>query len=658
MAKTNANEDRILVCLSSSPSNQTVISAAVRIAAALDATLTAIYIRPIGYESMPEEDKLRLRDNIRFAEQNGASVTTIIGDDVPVQIAEFAHISGTTKIVVGQSGARRQHFWSKTPLTEQIIMNAPDVDVYIIPDSAVDIKERRNKLLETFNIRPTLKDTVVTMLLLVAATCVGLIFTLFGFSESNIITVFILGVLIVSVFTMSPIYSAISSLASVLLFNYFFIEPKFSFHTYQTEYAVTFVIMLISSLITGTLAARLKSNARHSAHEAFRARVLFDTNQLLQKAETADEVITITARQVNMLLGRDVVVYPLSANNSLGGEILFNANPSRRATFLPDDAGHEIAGWVFDNHEPAGAFTDHFPDAQMQYHAIYINEHCYGVIGVQLEDRQPEAFEYSVFVSILGECALSLDGLRNAEEKEQAAVVARNEQLRSNLLRSISHDIRTPLTSISGNASNLLHHYEQLDPETLRQIFTDISDDSEWLIDLVENLLSISRIENGQMDIHMTTDIVNDVIEEAVKHVDKNISRHNLKVECGDDLLLARMDAKLISQVIINLVNNAVKNTPEGSDINIKCHPEGNEVFISVIDNGPGIPDDMKSHVFEMFYTGKNKVADGRRGLGLGLPLCKSIVEAHGGVLTLSDNTPSGCCFGFSLHTEEVTIDE
>ncbi|MBP5158767.1 MAG: DUF4118 domain-containing protein [Lachnospiraceae bacterium] len=517
---------------------------------------------------------------------------------------------------------------------------------------------------ERILIRPTLRDSLITLLLLASSTGVGLLFTLFDFSESNIITVFILGVLIIAVLTVSPIYGIVSSLASVLLFNWFFIEPKLSFHTYKPEYAVTFVIMLISSLITGTLANRLKINARQSSREAFRAKVLFDTNQLLQKAENADDVLSITEGQVKKLLERVVAVFYMSKDGDglesfAGGEKDGEMLPQGRPKGIGQDAnGDEIAKWVFSNKSPAGAYTERFADASSLYYPISINEYCYGVIAISLNGEKLEAFEYSVFTSIIGECALALEGLRNAAEKEQAAIAVRNEQLRSNLLRSISHDIRTPLTSILGNASNLASHYEQMDGETLRQIFTDIYDDSEWLIDLVENLLSISRIENGQMELHPSVEIVNDVIEEALRHIDKNASQHNISVKPCDDVLIARIDARLVIQVLINLVNNAVKNTQKGSDITISCERADNCIYVHVTDNGPGIPDAMKPHIFEMFYTGRNDVPDGRRGIGLGLTLCKSIVEAHGGSITLTDNKPAGCRFTFSLPEEEVTINE
>ncbi len=656
MDKDTDKGERILVCLSTSPSNRKVIAAAAKMAEAFSAVLTAVYIKPSYYEELSDDDKNRIQENIRYAEQQGASVITITGNDIPVQVAEYAQVSGATKLVVGRSGMKRRHFWDKTTLTEQIILNVPGIDVYIIPDSEADLKWKNKDLRRRGNIKPTAKDSLIALLILMSASGVGLLFTYFGFSEANIITVYILAVLIISVATVSPVYGAAGSLFSVLLFNYLFIEPKFSFHTYETEYLVTFAIMLTASLITGSLANRLKENARHSAREAFRTKLLFETNRLLQKAETSDLAIKVTARQVIKLLDRDAAVYPVTDGRVQ--ESLYFYNKDSSAEPEPDANADEIVGWVLENRAPAGKGFDEFRNARNQYYPISINDRCYGVIAVMVGGRALETFELSIFSSMLGECALALDSIRNAREKEQAAVMARNEQLRSNLLRSVSHDIRTPLTSISGNASTLMSSYEQLDRETLEQIFSDIYDDSEWLIDLVENLLFISRIENGKMELHMTTDIVGDVIGEALKHIDRNSSKHIIKVEEGEDILIARMDSRLISQVLINLVNNAVKNTQEGSEIDISSRREGKDIIVSVKDNGPGIPDEMKPHIFEMFYTGESKIADGRRGLGLGLALCKSIVEAHGGSIRLEDNKPSGCCFSFSLPEAEVNIYE
>ena len=263
-----------------------------------------------------------------------------------------------------------------------------------------------------------------------------------------------------------------------------------------------------------------------------------------------------------------------------------------------------------------------------------------------------------MLLSILGECALAIVNLDNEKAKEEASMIARKEKLRANLLRTISHDLRTPLTSISGNACNLCNHYEMLDNETRKQIFSDIYDDSEWLIQLVENLLSVTRIENGEMKLNQSIEIMDDVIDEALKHIDRNKVEHDIEVCRPEELIIANIDAKLIMQVVINIVNNAIKYTQAGSIIKIAYGNKNDMVYVNISDNGPGMDDTIKEHVFDMFYTGQNKIADSKRSMGLGLALCKSVVEAHGGSIEVKDNIPFGCIFTFYLKKGEVIINE
>ena len=348
------------------------------------------------------------------------------------------------------------------------------------------------------------KDLLITVLILTAATGIGNVFWYFSFTK-NIISVYILGTLLTSLFTKSYFYGFLSSFSSVLLFNFCFTEPRLTLHAYERGYPVTFAIMLIVSIITVTLA---------------------------------------------------------------------------------------------------------------------------------------------------------IQNIRNAEEKERAAVRAKNEQLRADLLRTISHDLRTPLTSISGNASNLISNYEKMDDPTRKQTFLDIYDDSMWLINLVENLLSVSRLEGGQMNLHLSTELIGEVVAEALRHINRRSAEHHLHIQSGDEYLLAQMDAHLIVQVIINIVDNAIKYTPPGSDIEISWERQGRFAALSVADNGPGIPDSAKPRVFDMFYSASNRIADSRRSMGLGLALCKSIITAHGGEITVADHAPHGTVFTFTIPIEEVELHE
>ena len=258
---------------------------------------------------------------------------------------------------------------------------------------------------------------------------------------------------------------------------------------------------------------------------------------------------------------------------------------------------------------------------------------------------------------MINECALAMENSQNAIEKEKNAILAKNEQLRADLLRAISHDLRTPLCSISGNADMLLNNERRLDDITKQQIYTDIYDDAEWLIGVVENLLSVTRLNDGRLKIKFTDQLLDEVIAESLRHISRKHDAYKIQVEC-EELILAHMDVRLIIQVLVNLIDNAIKYTPQGSTICIRGLRTDGRAQISVEDNGPGIADEMKSHIFEMFYTGKNTIADSKRSLGLGLALCKSIIEAHDGSLTLTDNQPHGCIFTFTLQLSEVILHE
>ena len=652
---SNAQE-HILVCLSASPSNAKIVKTAATMASAFGGSFTALYVQTPDSDKLDEENKNRLQDHIRLAEQLGADIATAYGEDVSFQIAEYARISGVTKIVIGRSNIKRRHFWNRPTLTDKLTEIAPNLDIHIIPDNIINSKYRPSSHSLFRSLIPYPKDIFITVLILAIATILGLSFYSFGFTDSNIITVYILGVLLTSLFTKGYTCGIIGSLVSVMLFNFFFTEPRLTFHAYDSGYPVTFAIMLVASVITGTLASKLKSHAKLSAQAAFRTKVLLDTNQLLQKAQNDEDIINITATQIMKLLNRSVVMYSVRDGKLTKGSLYSSQSDNLEDLFTTTE--RNTAEWVYLNKHRAGASTNVYSKAKCVYFSIRINNNIYGVIGIRIKGKPLDAFENSILLSILGECALAMDNRRNAKEKEQTAVLAKNEQLRANLLRAISHDLRTPLTSISGNAGNLLSNKDKLDEDTKMQIYTDIFDDSEWLISLVENLLSVTRIEEGRMNFNKSIELVDEITEEALRHIGRKSTEHKISVIHKDELLLANADAKLIVQVLINLIDNAIKYTPVGSEIKVITEKKNGYASISVIDNGNGIPDNIKPHVFEMFYTGDNRIADSRRSLGLGLALCKSIIGAHGGELTLTDNQPQGCNFTFTLPLGEVKIDE
>lgn len=650
-------QEHILVCLSSAPSNEKIIRTAARMAGAFRCGFTALFVETKAFQWMNARDKQRLQGNMRLSQQLGASIETVYGDDVADQIAEFSRLSGVTKIVLGRSGIPHRLLLRKPSLTERLIELTPELDIHIIPDNGVnhllDTKHREVMHMPSISVLDLLKSAGI----LVLVTLIGLLFYNFGFTEANIITLYILGVMLISVYTRSSICSFVASIASVLTFNFLFTVPRFTLQAYDSEYPITFLVMFLASLLTGSLASKLKSHAKRSAQVAWRTKLLFETSQNLQRAHTQEEIISVTGKQLLKIFQRDIVVYSIDEKGLLEPEIFLvdeAASPQRYTTAKE----REVARWVLSNNKRAGAGTETLPDARCTYLSIRTGERVYGVVGIAASDKPLDSFESSILLSVLGECALALENQKNAEEKEAAAVLAKNEQLRANLLRSISHDLRTPLTSISGNASNLLSNGPLFDAKTKEQMYADIYDDAMWLINLVENLLSVSRLEQGRMNLHLSTELIDEVVAEALRHINRKRAEYRFHVQSSDDYLLAQIDAKLIVQVLINILDNAMKYTPPGSDIEIGWKQEGKFIYISVADNGPGIPDQAKPHIFDMFYSASNQIADSRRSMGLGLALCKSIVNAHGGEIVVSDHKPHGSIFTFSVPAGEVELHE
>lgn len=641
-------EEHILACLSSAPSNARIIRTAARMAGAFHGDFTALYVRTPHAEKLSAQDQERLRRNMRLARHLGANLETVYGDDVAYQIAEFARLSGVSRIVLGRSAAGRRRIPGRLSLTDRLIAYAPSLDIHIIPDGAAQARYTPHGAPEK-RFSFTAADALKCLLALLGATLLGFAFDRLGFGEATIIMAYLLAVLVTSVVTSHIAYSMAAAAVSVVAFNLLFIAPRFTLAAYGKEYPVTFLIMFLTACLSGNLAARLKSHARESAQTTYRTKVLFDTDQLLARAGDRQAVVAATAGQLVKLLGRDVVIYPAPD----GEPQVFPAAQEPIADLLTEDE-RAVAVWAMRNNEHAGATTDTFSQAQCLYLAIRVGERVYGAVGVAARGAPLDPFEHSILLSILGECALALENLQNAAEKERAAVLAKNEQLRANMLRAISHDLRTPLTAISGNASNLLSNGADFDEDTRRQLYSDIYDDSLWLINVVENLLSVTRIEDGRMALRPSAELVEEIVTEALNHVGRGRTDHVITFTCKDEWLMARADARLIVQVVVNIVDNALKYTPSGSHIDITAAREDDKVAVTIADDGPGVPPEVGERVFDMFFSGSNRAADSRRSLGLGLALCRSIITAHGGIISLSQNQPHGAVFRFTLPAEEV----
>ena len=502
------------------------------------------------------------------------------------------------------------------------------------------------------SVREGLLGLAKTIGILVLVTLVSAGFDAAGFSEASIVITYVLGVMLTAIVTSERIWCFVSSALSVLAFNFFFTSPRYTFQAWGKEYPTTFATMFVVAFVVSWLAMQLRRQAHESAAAQRRTEVLLDTDRLLEECKTDDDIVVVMAGQLVRLFGCDVVWYPAEAGE-LGRPRSFPSSGDPDRAVADDPSELDVARWVLENNRRAGAGTDVFPQAKALYLAVRVDEKVFAVVGV-VGDIAFDRSERGIALSIVGETALALERTKALSEREKAAVLAKNEQLRANLLRSISHDLRTPLTAISGNADILLDKGAALDEASRRALLSDIYDDALWLNDMVENLLSITKLEDSAVSLNMSVELVEEVIDEALRHVSREARRHEIEVVPTDDILLARMDARLVIQVIDNLVNNAIQYTPPGSHIRVSSARDGDFVAISVADDGDGISDADKEHIFDSFYTANHGLADGHRSVGLGLALCKSIAAVHGGTITVADNHPKGTVFRFTLPAEEV----
>lgn len=676
-------KEHILICLSGAPSNARVIRTAARMVEAFRADFTALFVNN-PQRRADAKGSTTLGDNLKLAEDLGAVIVTLHGEDIPAQIAEYARMSGVSKIVVGRSPAGGWLFHKHKTLVERLAELAPEMETYIIPDAAPMGKAREHSgpLLSALRAlrgtapRSWRQWSAMTAIMTICSV-IGLLTFSLGMPSGAIAGLYMLGVLAVSILTTGPWYGVAASVVGVGLFDFLFIEPRFSFTVYDTEYVGLFCAILLVSSATSAITGRARMQARQSAGRALHTELLLGNSRRLQKAKDEPAILLETARQFGTLLGCATTLYPVrmgcletrqvfsyqaeaAPGSGKPGQTMQHAGNRHDNDLSKDEMG--VAQWVAKNNRPAGAGTDSLPGSRHSFIPISSQSTVLAVaeLHVQPGHAAPmfDANSKNLVLALAGECALALEKERLTQANANIAVRAQQEKLRADVLRSISHDLRTPLTGICGNAAILAEHSGTGSPKRNTALASAIEDEARYLVGMVENLLALTRLEQQDFALRLEPELVEDVIAEAVQISSRRASRHDLRAEMPQTLLMARMDARLMVQVLVNLLDNAVKHTPEGTSIRIRARADGQWVRLEVANNGPGISEAEQSRIFDMFHSAVAKKGDGRRGMGLGLALCRSIVQAHGGNIDVFSNTPHGAVFSMTLLrvTEDFTL--
>lgn len=418
--------EHILICLSSAPSNAKVIRTAARMADAFHSGFTALFVQTPETKELSGENMRRLRSNLHLAEQLGAQISTVYGTDPAVQIAEYARVSGVTKIVMGRINHKQNPITGKKSLADRLI-ELTDLDVYIIPDRQPLYKKPIGKL-RIPKAHFSWRDVTIMLVSLLLSTAVGFGFYDAGFSESNIITVYILGVLMTAVWTNGYFYGAVDSLLSVAAFNYFFTVPRFTFQANDPSYPVTFLIMLFSSIIASSLASRVKAQARLAAQKSYYTELLLESSQKFQKGRTEWDCLRLAAEQLNRMFGRPI----LYALDRAEQDLTFRVEPADEKSVLSGLSSQEIgvAKWVQKNNKHAGATTNTLPDSKWLFLSVRGTQGVMGIVGIPIVGYSvPDAFEKNLMIAILSECGLSQERIRLQEERDQAALQTQKERL-------------------------------------------------------------------------------------------------------------------------------------------------------------------------------------------------------------------------------------
>lgn len=407
--------EHILICLSSAPSNAKVIRTAARMADAFHSGFTALFVQTPETKELSGENMRRLRSNLHLAEQLGAQISTVYGTDPAVQIAEYARVSGVTKIVMGRINHKQNPITGKKSLADRLI-ELTDLDVYIIPDRQPLYKKPIGKL-RIPKAHFSWRDVTIMLVSLLLSTAVGFGFYDAGFSESNIITVYILGVLMTAVWTNGYFYGAVDSLLSVAAFNYFFTVPRFTFQANDPSYPVTFLIMLFSSIIASSLASRVKAQARLAAQKSYYTELLLESSQKFQKGRTEWDCLRLAAEQLNRMFGRPI----LYALDGAEQDLTFRVEPADEKSVLSGLSSQEIgvAKWVQKNNKHAGATTNTLPDSKWLFLSVRGTQGVMGIVGIPIVGYSvPDAFEKNLMIAILSECGLSQERIRLQEERD------------------------------------------------------------------------------------------------------------------------------------------------------------------------------------------------------------------------------------------------
>jgi two-component system, OmpR family, sensor histidine kinase KdpD len=642
--------ERLLVCVSEQPSALLLVRYAKRVADRLRGPWTAVYVETSRHQRLSEAERDRVAEALRLAEKLGADTISLPGQRIADDVLSYARENNATQIIIGKSTRSAWFEMIHGSVVHELLRKAGNISIHVIPGVGDARRRAPVKAAPAPNPIEPLPYVVSTGFVGIALL-IALGIDQFVDLE-NISLVFLAAVLASAVrFGIWP--SVYAALVSVLCYNFFFIPPLYTLTIADPANFVALIFFLIVAVITSSLTARTRTQAVIAKKQAKVSAELYGFSKKLAGIANLDDLLWATAHQIALMLSVEVVILIPE------GEAI-----AVRAGFPPedllDDADLAAARWCWDHNQPAGRGADTLPGAKRLYLPLRTGRGSVGVLGINRKTPGPlfAPDEQRLLDALADQAAVAIERTQLAESIDEARLQAETERLRSSLLTSVSHDLRTPLASIIGTITSLRSFGKLYDEATRDEMLATVQDEGERLNRFVANLLDMTRLDSGTIDLKREMVDLSDIVGAALHRASKILAGHRVTVSLAADLPMFPLDFLLLEQVLFNLLDNAAKFAPSGTSIEIAGGCEGTDLIVEVRDGGPGVPPGDLERIFDKFY----RVHSGdrqRAGTGLGLAICRGFIDAHGGRITVANRSDkSGAVFTIRLPVAESAASE
>jgi two-component system, OmpR family, sensor histidine kinase KdpD len=631
--------ERLLACVGPGANSAKLVRAAKRMAVGLRAEWIAVFIEN-QRQSLSDEARGSAIENLRLAQQLGAETMTLSARDVVEGALDLARQHNVTKIIVGKTKRPRWLDILTGSIVDELIRRSGEIDVYVIQGEA-DVP---TPSVGIFSPKPVSWEEY-GLALAAVAVCTGLCFAMFPFVQLiNLVMAYLLVTLLVAARgNRGP--AVLSSVLGILCFDFFFVSPKFSFNVSDTQYIITFLAMLTAAIIISQLTVRIRIQAELARLGEMRTAAMHALSRQLASTRGIENIFDVSLRHMAKVFDCELVA--LMPDHD--GRMAVKAASGQKRDL--DEKERSVAQWVFDLGQSAGLGTQTLPVVDALYAPLIGAEGPVGVLRVQphVRERLLVPDQMLLLESFAHQIALALEVDRLQDNAKQSQLDAEKERLRSSLLSSVSHDLRTPLAAIIGSASSLLQS-GSLTQGIERGLLENIQEEGERLSRLVHNLIETTRLTSGVVQLRKEPYPIEELVGSSLDRLEKLLAGRKVSTSIPEDLPLAPLDSVLLEQVFINLLENAARHTPAGTGVDISARIEQGAMLVEVADRGPGLATDELERVFEKFYHAKSAAA----GAGLGLAICRAIIDAHGGRIWAENRPGGGAVFRFTLPLGET----